>query len=468
MRHDYSPFAKPFTEVEILDLAELRTVSEGWYVEYKREMSNAATIAKSVSAFSNTYGGWIFYGVADKSKDETVAGEFVGIPKAEADAALQRIRQSLASNVQPSPYFEAKALHGPEPTLGLPEGRSIIAVRVPWGADAPYIHKDGRIYRRVADGSEPRPESDRFIVDQLSGRSSKIEGGYDDWIDNDLETSKHEENAAYIRIFLIADFWREHPDLKNVPISVIRSIMRESTSEFGVPLNNVYRTTGAIVCRQPNSLDPEALGLTWILHHDFRSEIIIPLNKIRAGDLDNLATLLAGYDGTERFMELCRGQGFKNPDVIDLNFILIVLVGLARKHAALASEFGWDGPMLAKIRISGVWRTVPFFDERHVLDEYEEHGIALCLTEEIATPPGKGRSSYFELPLDLSPEPNTFPNFLMALHIFRRVASALGAAVVVGAREDPDSFSKPIVDFMMAGQRAIAAQRGRQRPISEP
>lgn len=41
-------------------------------------------------------------------------------------------------------------------------------VHIPWGADAPSVHREGRIYRRVGDGSEPKAENDRFVLDQLA------------------------------------------------------------------------------------------------------------------------------------------------------------------------------------------------------------------------------------------------------------------------------------------------------------
>jgi hypothetical protein len=34
----YNPFGKPISEVKLDDLGVLRSVQEGWYVEYKREL----------------------------------------------------------------------------------------------------------------------------------------------------------------------------------------------------------------------------------------------------------------------------------------------------------------------------------------------------------------------------------------------------------------------------------------------
>lgn len=110
-------------------MADLSSVAEGWYVEYKQEVPNASSIAKSITALANTYGGWLFYGVAEKSKDDAVAGAFPGVSREDADGVLQRIRQAVANHSQPSPYFRARALFGPAERLGLAEscGRRIRA-----------------------------------------------------------------------------------------------------------------------------------------------------------------------------------------------------------------------------------------------------------------------------------------------------------------------------------------------------
>jgi len=463
MQQDYSPFDKLLGALEAKDLADLRNAAEGWYIEYKREVSNAGAIAKSISAFANTYGGWLFYGIAEKSKDEPVAGQFEGILSTDADAALQRIRQAAAMSVQPSPYFETKVLFGPEPSIGLAADRCIVAVRIPWGSDAPHVHRDGRIYRRVTDGSEPRPETDRYIIDQLSARSARTEAYYEAWINQRLETSKGEDDAAFIRVFLIADFWGDRPPVNDVELGVVRKIMQDTQGEFNVPLSNVYRSADGFVCRQANSDNPEQLSLTWKVLDDFRSEIIIPLTKINGANLVNLRGWLEGYDHADRFVESCRRQNYRGPAVIDLNIFLVVLIGLARKHAALAKEFGWAGTMLAKVRVSGVWRTVPFFDAPHVLDEYERHGIPLSLADNATIYQGKRRNSFFEIPSDSSDEMTQFPNLLMAIHLFAKVAVGLGVSITSEGDGPESDLSTAISAFVMAGQRAITAQKHRSR-----
>jgi len=154
----YSPFVKPINDVRTEDLIALKETVEGWYVEYKQESPNASALAKSISAFANTYGGWLFLGIAEESKVNAVAGTFLGILNSEVDAVLQRMRKAAADSINPTPHFETFVFSGPDATIGLAEDRSIIAAWVPESMTAPHIHKSGQIYRRVSDASEPRPE----------------------------------------------------------------------------------------------------------------------------------------------------------------------------------------------------------------------------------------------------------------------------------------------------------------------
>lgn len=127
----YSPFSKGLRELDPDDLSVLTNTSEGWYVEYKRELPNANSIAKSISAFSNTYGGWLFYGVQEQSQGEPVAFSFPGISLTDLEPSLHRIRQAISTLVAPSPHFEARILHGPCPSIGLESERGIICIRIP-------------------------------------------------------------------------------------------------------------------------------------------------------------------------------------------------------------------------------------------------------------------------------------------------------------------------------------------------
>lgn len=372
---------------------------------------------------------------------------------------LQRIRQSVANHAQPTPYFRAKVLYGPVAEIDLPTGRCIIMCQVPWGPEAPYVHKDGRIYRRVGDGSEPRPENDRFVLDQLWSRSLKITDKYAEWIERDLEISKAEKDAAYVRIFLIADFWGDHEPVKTIPLQKIRSIMSDPNGSYSIPFDNIYQTSYGCVARQISTNNPETLGLTWKLAHNFESEIVIPLTKLRGKQLSELVPWLNGYDHARRFLALCHKQRYHSPNIIDLKILFNVLLGVSRIYVALRKEFEWNHSVFAKMEISGVWRTIPFFDTNHVLNQYEQHGIALSLRDKIVIHHGRDHESYIEIPTNNDDDEGR--RVMMAVRLFLPITIALGVSFDIEPDGDGSDISESITKFLEAGLRAIEAQKNR-------
>ena len=231
----YSPFDKAIHELQPSDLTILRNVHEGWYVEYKRQVVNAGALAKSLSAFANTYGGWLFIGVQEQSKDNAVAAKFLGIPEEDVDGILQSLRHSAADHLNPTPFFNPTVLRGPCAENGLAKGKAIIVVEVPQSHTAPHVHKDGRIYRRVADGSEPKPETDRFLLDQLWRRAEPLREMTRKWIERDPEFSREEEKMPYVRVLLCVDPWRQHAAWLGARLPEIRRVLTNSAIA-GIPV----------------------------------------------------------------------------------------------------------------------------------------------------------------------------------------------------------------------------------------
>lgn len=312
----YSPFQKDFAELDASDLEALRTVAEGWYVEYKREVTNASSIAKSISAFANTYGGWIFYGVEEKSSAEPVAGTFLGIPRIELDVVLHRLRQAVATLINPAPHFDVKPIFEPKEAISLAADRVILCVRVPWSSNTPHVHKDGRIYRRVADGSEPKPENDRFILDQLWRRADKLREQYARWVEKDPEFSEGERERPFLRLMLVADLWRDRNVWADISLEDFRAIMRSSDEPgITVPFETVYASATGFIARQLFLNKPRDLGLTWEFRPDLLSDVLVPLNLRVMKTIHDFAEECSGLDHAERFARIVQAQGPRNcPD----------------------------------------------------------------------------------------------------------------------------------------------------------
>ena len=139
----FNLFDKPLRELKPANLARLRSVSEGWYVEYKSALPTAPKVAKSLSAFANHYGGWFFVGIAEASDGTRVAGAFPGLPEPELARAEQLLREAARTCLNPPVYYEHVLLRGPEPEIGLADGHGILVAAIPQAADPPYNQSDG-------------------------------------------------------------------------------------------------------------------------------------------------------------------------------------------------------------------------------------------------------------------------------------------------------------------------------------
>ena len=158
----YNPFDKPIGEALTaadLQLLITRSVSEGYFVEYKGQMQPNDKIAKSIAAFANTYGGWVFIGV-EADKTHNIATNICGLSLTTCPDPIAVIREVAKSRISPTPVFILKWWILPEMLLLLLSMCLVNKIR----HLSPVMAK---IYRRIADSSNPEPETNRYAVDRL-------------------------------------------------------------------------------------------------------------------------------------------------------------------------------------------------------------------------------------------------------------------------------------------------------------
>lgn len=449
----FSPFDTAMETLSAPDLERLREVAEGWYVEYKSRLSNAADIAKSVSALANTHGGWVFYGVEELSKEEPVAGSLPGIPKADADAALQSIRQAVAQNMNPAAHFDTRVVSGDGGSLAA--DRVVVCVRVPRSLAAPHVHRSGRIYRRVADGSEPRPESDRHLLDQLFRRSDDLRQEFEGWVDRDPEFSKGEGKVPYLRLMMVVDPWRDESPWLEIEARELKKLFAATPGLVSaVPFDTLYTSARGYVARQVSTNDPHNLGLTWRLQETLVSDLYVPLNFYTADSPWQLLEHLDGYEGASRFISMLRARSYSSPRVVDLNMLFNLLVGIVETQRRLLARAGWTKPYFVKARLLNVWRTVPFVDLAPVLDAFDADGLPVCLDAMVTSPPGTEPESFLEVPPFAETASEEARIILQALTIFAPIARAWGLPTEMLQAGHPMYFSL----LQQAGTRAMAVQ----------
>lgn len=454
----FSPFDKPLEDLAAADLERLSGVAEGWYVEYKSEMSKALDVAKSLSALANTYGGWVFYGVEEKSKAEPVAGAYPGINGADADAALQRIRQAVAQLMNPAAHFEARAVIGDG--VAFASDRVVICVRVPQSLAAPHVHSSGRIYRRVADGSEPKAENDRHLLDQLFRRSDDLRKQFEEWVDRDPELSRGEEEVPYLRLMMIADPWGDESPWLETNAPQLKPLFAESPGVVSsVPFDTIYTSSRGYVARQSGN-DPHNLGLTWRFRESLVSDVYVPLSLHTVDAPRILREHLEGYEQADRFVKLLEAKGYSSPRVVDLNLLFNVLVGVVEIQRRLLAKANWSKSYFVKARLLNVWRTVPFLDIDAVMDCFEADGLPVCLDGLVTAPSGADPESFQEVQPMLDAQPEAARILLQALIILEPIARAWGLPTVMDRALEPPMYER----LQQAGARSVKVQR---RKIAE-
>src|SRR5687767_4851859 len=98
----FSLFGKPpnasLTAADLQTLISAR-VTEGYYVEFKRQLPAAAKIAKSIASFANTFGGWFVVGVTTSTHN--VADAAPGFDAAATPDPTSVIRDAIRGGIEP-------------------------------------------------------------------------------------------------------------------------------------------------------------------------------------------------------------------------------------------------------------------------------------------------------------------------------------------------------------------------------
>ena len=457
----YSPFDQELEALEAADLEALTRARERLVHRIQTRGAYRSIDCKSVSAFANTYGGWIFYGVEEESKEDAVAGAFPGIARADADAAQQRIRHAVAGLMNPEAHFDTKVVWGPHSPIGLAENQGIICIRVAQSVNAPHVHKSGQIYRRVADGSEPKPESDRFILDQLFRRADQTRKDYRRWINRqDPELSEGEGENPYLRLMLVADIWHDRDAWLDLDADKVRSFLGPGAgrAHFGcIPFDTIYTSSGGYVARQVKGNNPHNLGLTWRLRPHLVSEVIVPFNFQAPNHPGMIAVNWSGYDHVDRFVKILAAQGHKSPRVIDLNVLFNALLGVAEAQQRLLAAAGWKYGYTVKAKLLNVWRTIPFLDVSRVLDGFEKHGTPMCLDGDVLAPRGTDPETFSEVKPYGHIENEYGQLILQTLDMFRPIAEAFGLPKWLDP--NPDKEEEVYYDELQkAGRNAMKVQ----------
>ena len=392
----YKPFEKDLSDISPDDLATLKDVHEGWHVEYKSELIKPRDLAKSLSSFANQFGGWIFFGVLEDKKSR-VAGSFPGIPNSEVPDALESVRNASKDRISPEVFYNPQVFEGPIDSIELPVDRSIIVIQIPEGADCPYVHNDGRIYRRIDDASDPKPETDRARLDLLIERGNRARSLLANRVTQIPDISAEERHRSYIHMSIISDPYETLGHEYSAGFSKFSEIMRQS----GLLFDNIYPKSGGYIARRTKGENAHNRVLTWEFSRHCHSFITFPVPPLRLDGADSDLPPDTIYD---QFNSMLIENGLSEARILNLNFTMVALMYMIKCHRQLAWHANIRGPFYVKAYLQNIWRTVPFVDLPAFLKHISEYGFPVLQDRNILVPHGHSLDTFLLLPEHAIPE----------------------------------------------------------------
>lgn len=151
-------------ELNIEDVIEFLNgdTDETFFFEFKSDHETTKGLIKEISAFANTYGGYIFIGVND---DKSISGC--------KEWTEEKVHNVMHNCITPTPNFDVKQLKTQNSQI-------ILIIKIEEGEMPPYITNNGHIYERVSSGSFPIKDSAKLAQlytkhqDQLRKTENKI------------------------------------------------------------------------------------------------------------------------------------------------------------------------------------------------------------------------------------------------------------------------------------------------------
>ena len=366
-------------------MAILRTISEGWYVEYKSELLPAKGLAKSMSAFANHYGGWLFIGIQEQ---ERKASSFPGIDEADVPKAEEQLRNASKDCMSPSAQYEHRVICGPVDAIGLPAGRAILVVMVPLGRDAPYVHCGGRIYRRIADSSEPAPETDRAVLDALWRRGQDSRKALKKRVTRSPVLSKGESNYPFIHVFISHDPLSQSGSGHLLKFDAFAKIMRGGQ----LPFDNLFSHSGGYTARQVTGNNSYNRIFTW--EYDFHGHSWVTVPIVASSEL---ATFFVRTITLARFVGKWQSFNGRRTHSCSTSIFSFTCSGMICQRHNYFRRPVKSGPFSAKTRIQNVWRCVPYVDTEAFVAFVTAHGIPVVQTSKMLAPPGTYPDSFVVL-----------------------------------------------------------------------
>lgn len=372
-------FNKKINDLTYNDVKKLVNddIKEGWMVEYKRQFKKSKDIAKSISSFANSEGGYYIVGIKESDDEKNEPNEIIGISHNDKNSPYEKIANAIKDHISPVPYFETKVIDIPN------SDRYIVVVMIPEGKNPPYLHH-GSIYQRVGEVTNPKTIKDRYILDYLIAKSEKNEKNMNNFFENDISIMKEKNNPILELYFYnkknyltIPQFFQKETItyLKNTfddNIEILPTTKKDNIkANFEVKYNQSYKSY--II---KNIADGLNIFCEIFMNGNCKIIIDIPcrsLNTLKDSETEIFANELSkthSFDSNSL-------DNFLFIDVGNFYNILTILINKYLRFLESYENFSHD--LLFKFKLLNCGEsTLKFNITRHYKEYYEKFGIPIC------------------------------------------------------------------------------------------
>ena len=432
----YNPFDKSVIELNIDDLQKLidNEICEGWYIEYKREIPRQTSgkldnvkIAKSISSFANTKGGWIIWGISCDEKNRPV--NINGIVIDDFRNFEDQVAQLINSNISPSPIYHFKK-------IDTGDNKIVFVIQVEESPIPPYVTSQGVIYQR--ENNESKPIKDRYIIEKLNEKAASYYETIEEFSNCDLTETKgqSESNQSYLELYLFPepfdsfsfkDYYTSSffhsialTFYQNQELSFNSNDNNKVTTLLNLGFNSVYSSEDSLIIRPLNKTNLIYRTPTVELFRNGNLKFLIPIYEFSSKDipkhyeeskvLNYLLDIYSPYRTRKQYgyngVELPAIRSREQTDFVNhikfidgANFIVTIHIILS-KYKKILQENGFD--MTSNIRfrakVSDCWRKFVFFENDNYLEKIKLFNIPLSPKNQIQIPEfRKGHAYRFNL-----------------------------------------------------------------------
>ena len=390
----FNPFDKPIGgQLTVADLRKLiqRQVAEGYYVEYDRDLQSEEKISQSVASFANTYGGWYIIGI---ESEQHTAKAINGISLETYPDPLAIIHNGVKYLLDPVPIYFPQI-------IAISDNQAVIVIYVPDGQETPYISKDGRIYRRNYENSDPVPEINRYTIDRLVDQGRSIGKQFAEFCGDENNQQPNAGDQGWLKLFLSpypsGSVFKDNMLTKESIDKLLQLSQRQIEVPFGdsmiqingnLPFNFGRPTHQSIILREVDPVNLDVNSMTAEFFTNGQAKLFVPLNYLPS--LHNWEFEQLGSEAVKTTLQQMIAAERNTKPVymrfFDIGQLWLTLACLLCYYREWLGENELLAELQFAVTIKEVWRSVPFFDSDEWAKYVNEYGLPVMGEQTIKIP----------------------------------------------------------------------------------